>query len=134
MDIIGREKKTDSTWCSQIDIVPSPSNHYVNRLAELITSVKIDQLSFSGSGVELDNHANIVVAGSQYVILYNTKKKCTVNSLSESAERVDNIRIVDVIIAYDSYTILKYTFVWCETPFMFQSFLKSNTTIHHPRR
>ena len=50
---------------------------------------------------ELDNHANMVVAGSECVVFDDTNKTCTVNSFSESAGRLDNIRIVDTVMAYD---------------------------------
>ena len=50
---------------------------------------------------ELDNHANIVVTGLQCVVFDDTTKTCTVNSFSESVGRLDNIRIVDIVMAYD---------------------------------
>ena len=50
---------------------------------------------------ELDNHANMVVVGSQCVVFDDRKKTCTMNSFSESAGRLDNICIVDVAMAYD---------------------------------
>ena len=44
----------------------------------------------------------MVVAGSQCVVFDDTKNTCTVNSFSESAGKLDNIKIVDVVVAYDS--------------------------------
>ena len=72
---------------------------YVGRLASFIASARSDIITESRS--ELDNHANMVVAGSQCVVFDDTKKTCTVNSFSESAGKLDNIKIVDVVVAYD---------------------------------
>ena len=55
---------------------------------------------------ELDNHANMMVAGSQCVVFDDTKKTCTVNSFSESAGRLDNIRIVDVVVQCQIFRFL----------------------------
>ena len=43
----------------------------------------------------------MVVVGSQCVVFDDTKKTCTVISFSESAGKLDNIKIVDVVVAYD---------------------------------
>ena len=43
----------------------------------------------------------MVVATSQCVVFDDTKKTCTVNSFAESAGRLDNIKIVDIVVAYD---------------------------------
>ena len=72
---------------------------YVGRSASLIASARSDIITESRS--ELDNHTNMMVAGSQCVVFDDTKKTCTVNSFSESAGKLDNIKIVDVVVAYD---------------------------------
>ena len=97
MKIVGRNRKTDSTWLSDHLKI----NPYVGRLAALIAEVDNNPSSVIESKSELDNHVNMVVAGSQCVVFDDTKKTCTVNSFSESAGRLDNIRIVDIVMAYD---------------------------------
>ena len=43
----------------------------------------------------------MIVAGSECTVFDDTGKTCTVNSFSESAGRLENIKIVDAVIAYD---------------------------------
>ena len=43
----------------------------------------------------------MVVAGSECTIFDDTNKTCTVNSFSESAGKLENVKIVDVVVAYD---------------------------------
>ena len=73
----------------------------MGRLAALISAAEPISSNDMESKSELDNHANMVVAGSQCVVFDDTKKKCTVNSFSESAGQLHNVRIVDIVIAYD---------------------------------
>ena len=53
------------------------------------------------SQTELDSHVNMVVVGKHYMIFDDTGKTCTVNSFSKSAGKIDNVSIVDAVIAYD---------------------------------
>ena len=81
--------------------MPPPNKQYVGSLAALVASAKSHPVHYNDSCSELDNHANMVVAGSECVVFDDTKKTCTVNAFSESAGKLDNIRIVDVVVGYD---------------------------------
>eukprot|EP00957_Ditylum_brightwellii_P156254 11893015-Ditylum_brightwellii.AAC.1 len=50
---------------------------------------------------ELDNHTNMIVAGCGCVIFDTTGQKCTVKSFPKGAGQLDNVPIVDVVMAYD---------------------------------
>ena len=50
---------------------------------------------------ELGSHANIIITGANVEIFDNTGKTCTVNSLLESAGRLENAWIVNAVMAYD---------------------------------
>eukprot|EP00957_Ditylum_brightwellii_P105544 8046166-Ditylum_brightwellii.AAC.1 len=49
---------------------------------------------------ELDNHANMIIAGHACVIFNTTSQKCTVKSFVKDAGQLDNVPIVDVVMAY----------------------------------
>ena len=47
---------------------------YVGQLATFIVSTQLDSYSFIVSRSDLDNHANMVVVGSEYLVLDDTEK------------------------------------------------------------
>ena len=73
------------------------------RLGSLIASVESNPECYAISRTELDSHANMIVVGAdvEIEIFDDTRKTCTVKSFSESAGRLENIRIVDAVMAYD---------------------------------
>ena len=78
-----------------------PFDPYVARLSSLIASVESNRDLYAISRSELDNHANMPVVRSHVEIFDDTGKTCTVNSFSESAGKIENIKIVDAVMAYD---------------------------------
>ena len=57
--------------------------------------------SESGSRSEFDSHAKMIVVGKHCVIINTTGKTCTVNAFSPSDGKVNDVPIVDAVIAYD---------------------------------
>ena len=77
---------------------------YVGRLTALIADAQSNPQELKNSRdsrSELDNHANMVVVGSECEIFDDTGKTCTVNSFADSAGSLDNVKIVDAAVAYD---------------------------------
>ena len=70
-------------------------------LGSLIASVESNPECYAISRTELDNHVNMIVVGADVEIFDDTGKTCTVNSFLESAGRLENIRIVNTVMAYD---------------------------------
>ena len=79
----------------------TPSQPYVGQLAASIDNVNTRIQDSKESRSELDNHANMVVAGSECVVFDDTGKICTVNSFAKSSGSLDNLKIVDAAVAYD---------------------------------
>ena len=73
----------------------------VARLAPLISSIGHGDFDNFASRTELDSHANMVVVGKHCVIFDDTGKTCTVNAFSESTGKLENVPIVDALVAYD---------------------------------
>ena len=76
-------------------------NPQVFRLASLISHTDDDKANESSTRTELDSHANMVVVGKYCMIFDDTGKTCTVNAFSETAGKLENVPIVDAVIAYD---------------------------------
>ena len=74
---------------------------YVGRLSALIAASRSISTDDITSKTELDNHANMIVAGSECIIFDDTGKTCTVNSFAKSAGSIEDVKIVDVAVAYD---------------------------------
>ena len=55
----------------------------------------------SQSRTELDSHANMVVVGKNCTIFDNTQQKCTVNSFSKETGTLEDVPIIDAVVAYD---------------------------------
>ena len=70
-------------------------------LGSLIASVESNPELYAVSRSELDSHANMIVVGSQVDFIDNIGKTCTVNYFLKSAGKLENIRIVDAVMAYD---------------------------------
>ena len=61
------------------------------------------------SQTELDSHANMVVIGMHAYILNNTGRTAEVSPFTSSYETLNNVPIVDAIIAYDCPFRAKHT-------------------------
>ena len=72
----------------------------IGRLSSLISSTEIGTVA-DGSRTELDSHANMIVVGRHCTVFDSLGKTCTVNAFSESAGKLNNVPIVDAVIAYD---------------------------------
>ena len=82
---------------------------YLGRLA-VIANVQTEIQDSDESRSELDNHANMAVVGSECVVFDDTSKTCTVNSFAKSAGSLDDVKIVDAVVAYD-YPYQNKTFI-----------------------
>ena len=84
------------------DCEPSlPFSPYVARLAPLISSIDNDHDASDLNRTELDSHAKMAVVGKHCIIFDDTDKTCTANAFSESAGKLDNVPIIDAVIAYN---------------------------------
>ena len=98
MAIIARKKKDEWLGCRNELIHP---NSQVFRLAPLISSVRNNIMHESSTCTELDSYSNMVVVERNCTIFDDTGKMCTVNTFSETAGWLDDVPIVDEVVAYD---------------------------------
>ena len=54
-----------------------------------------------GSTTELDSHANIIVVGSQSLVIQDTGQSAHVNAFSDEVPGMSEVPIVDAAISYD---------------------------------
>ena len=74
---------------------------HIVRLAPLICATEDATSVCKIPRTELDSHANMVVVGRHCTVFDTTGKTCTVNAFSKSAGHMEDVPIVDAVIAYD---------------------------------
>ena len=67
----------------------------------MISSINSNETNIDMVWNALDSHANMVAAGKHSVIFYDTGKTCTINAFAKSTGKLENVQIVDAIIAYN---------------------------------
>ena len=87
--------------------LPAPNDHLRFRInvsvsqAALISDVMVSRANVSEGRTELDSHANMCVLGKHCYILSRSGKNVDVGAFTESAGGLNQVPIVDAMLAYD---------------------------------
>ena len=87
--------------------LPAPNDHLRFRInvsvsqAALISDVMVSRANVSEGRTELDSHANMCVLGKHCYILSQSGKNVDVGAFTESAGGLNQVPIVDAMLAYD---------------------------------
>ena len=80
---------------------PKPNEHILTKIAVVIGNTSTTSADESGSRIELDSHANMCVLGKQCYVLSKSGKSVDVGAFTESAGGLNQVPIVDAMLAYD---------------------------------
>ena len=81
---------------------PVPNGHLVMKIAAVIGDASLtNNVDENGGRTELDSHANMCVLGKQCYIISRSGKSVDVGAFTESAGGLNEVPIVDAMLAYD---------------------------------
>ena len=81
---------------------PKPNEHPLMKIAVVIGNASMATADESGGRTELDSHVNIMcVLGKQCYVLSQSGKSVNVGTFTESAGGLNQVPIVDAMLAYD---------------------------------
>ena len=81
---------------------PVPNGHLLMKIAAVISDASVTKKVDENEGrTELDSHANMCVLGRQCYIISHSGKSVNVGAFTESAGGLNEVPIVDAMLAYD---------------------------------
>ena len=93
--LLPHQVKLEEGWDPPNDIRPSRD------LCQRILVCSLDSYQFGESTTDLDSHANMCVFGKNCIVLSETGRTVDVNAFAEEVGGLNEVPIVDVIVAYD---------------------------------
>ena len=73
----------------------------IPRLQTIVACATSEGADLIGPRNELDSHANMVVVDQDCTIFDNTGLTCTINAFTKSSGKLEEVHIVDTVVAYD---------------------------------